>query len=154
MRCRSSSDRVIEILLLFFSYYIRKAVSQIGNVVITIKPYVMNCYIKTEINSDNITKIKVVETIESVIPLRNKELTRGSGVITHIGAYKRFKFEYDNKLWFTEPGNRHAITNDKSEAICMDYIEFPHNDLEQHWHDYIHYNGNKKPSLIECKPNI
>jgi hypothetical protein len=41
MRCRSNSNRVVEILLLFFSYYIKKAVSQIGNVVITIKPYVM-----------------------------------------------------------------------------------------------------------------
>ena len=114
----------------------------------------MNCYIKTEINSDNITKIKVIETIESVIPLRNKELTRGSGVITHIGGYKTFKFEYDNKSWTTQPGNHHAITKDKSEAICMDYIEFPNNDLEQHWHDYIHYNGGKKPSFIECKPNL
>jgi hypothetical protein len=45
MRCRSSSDRVVEILLLFFISYIKKAVSQIGNVVITIKPYVMKNYL-------------------------------------------------------------------------------------------------------------
>jgi hypothetical protein len=114
----------------------------------------MNCYTKTEINSNNITITRVVETVENVIPLRDKELTKGSGIITHIGGYKRFKFEYDNKLWFTQPGNRHAVTNDKSEAICMDYIEFPHNDLEKHWNDYIQYDGNDKPFFIECKPNI
>lgn len=34
--------RVVEILLLFFISYIIKAVSLFGNVVITIKPYVMN----------------------------------------------------------------------------------------------------------------
>ena len=33
--------RVVEILLLFFLSYIKKAVSLFGNVVITIKPYVM-----------------------------------------------------------------------------------------------------------------
>ena len=41
MRCRSNSNRVVEILLLFFLSYIIKAVSLFGNVVITIKPYVM-----------------------------------------------------------------------------------------------------------------
>ena len=41
MRCRSNSNRVVEILLLFFLSYIKKAVSLFGNVVITIKPYVM-----------------------------------------------------------------------------------------------------------------
>lgn len=37
--------RVVEILLLFFLSYIIKAVSLFGNVVITIKPYVMKNYL-------------------------------------------------------------------------------------------------------------
>jgi len=114
----------------------------------------MNCYMKEEVNSDNITFTRVVETIENVIPLRDKEITRGIGLITHIGGYKSFKFQYDNKSWTTRNGNHHAVTDDKSEAICMGYIEFPHNDLEKHWNDYIHYDGNDKPFFIECKPNI
>jgi hypothetical protein len=106
---------------------------------------------KEEVNSDNITFTRVVETIENVIPLRDKEITRGVGLITHIGAYKSFKFQYDNKSWTTRNGNHHAVTDDNSEAICMDYIEFPHNDIEHHWHDYRNHKG---LSWLECKPNI
>ena len=43
----------------------------------------MNCYIKTEINSDNITKIKVIETIEKIVA---KKLGLTEGTI----GFKRF----------------------------------------------------------------
>ena len=69
MRCRSSSDRVVEILLLFFSYYIKKAVSQIGNVVITIKPYVMKP--ATEKLYELLWKIK--QEYSGIIPKENIE---------------------------------------------------------------------------------
>lgn len=108
----------------------------------------MNTYTTTQVNATNVVITRITEVIESEIPLRDKQETIGSGLITHIGGNKRFKFCYDNQDWITDFGNKIAFNSDKSEAICMDFITFPHNDLELAWKSYIMYEG-KKPYWIE-----
>jgi hypothetical protein len=138
MRCRSSSDRVVEILLLFFSYYIKKAVSQIGNVVITIKPYVMNYYNKQEIVGDKLVITQVREEVLHSIQINE---ANGNAIITHIGAYKQIKFIFNGESFISDLLTI-AIAEDKSKCIFIKDISFD-KDIDSNWNRYIYSAGNE-----------
>lgn len=105
----------------------------------------MNSYTKTKIDGDKYIITQVQETVLHNIQIEKVE---GDAILTHIGAYKRIKFLYNNEIFISEPGNYLALNESKSKCICIDNISFD-KDIESNWTNYI-YQRNTKSYWIEA----